>query len=74
MADQFKVPLLGEIPLISDAVAAGDSGLPLTISRPYSPASQAYRLVAGQVAAQISINQSQAPKKVGAGFELAWKS
>jgi ATP-binding protein involved in chromosome partitioning len=73
LADQFKVPLLGEIPLIPDVVSAGDSGLPITISQPDSPASQAYRHLAGQVAAQISINQSQGAKKVGAGFELAWK-
>ena len=66
--------LMGEIPLIPDVVSAGDSGLPITISQPDSPASQAYRHLAGQVAAQISINQSQGTKKVGAGFELAWKS
>jgi ATP-binding protein involved in chromosome partitioning len=74
LAEQFKVPVLGEIPLIPDVVAAGDSGLPITLSQPDSPASEAYRHLAGQVAAQISINQSQAPKKIGAGFELAWKS
>lgn len=73
LADQFKVPVLGEIPLIPDVVAAGDSGMPITLSQPDSLASQAYRHLAGQVAAQISINQSQEAKKVGAGFELAWK-
>ncbi len=74
LAEQFKVPVLGEIPLISDVVAAGDSGIPITLSQPDSPASRAYRHLAGQVAAQISIHQTQEAKKVGAGFELAWKS
>ncbi|HKI48417.1 MAG TPA: Mrp/NBP35 family ATP-binding protein [Desulfobacteria bacterium] len=73
LAEKFKVPVLGEIPLIQDVVSSGDSGMPITLSQPDSPASQAYRHLAGQVAAQISINQSQAAKKVGAGFELAWK-
>ncbi len=74
LAEQFKVPVLGEIPLIPDVVAAGDSGMPITLSQPDSLASQAYRHLAGQVAAQISIHQTKQAKKVGAGFELAWKS
>ncbi|NIQ02943.1 MAG: P-loop NTPase [Nitrospinaceae bacterium] len=73
LSEQFTVPLLGEIPLIPDVVAGGDTGTPITLSQPDSPASIAYRELAGQVAAQISIHQAQAPKKVGAGFELAWK-
>ncbi len=73
LADKFKVPILGEIPFIPDVVIAGDAGMPITLSQPESLASQAYRHLAGQVAAQISINQAQEAKKVGAGFELAWK-
>ena len=49
LAEKFKVPLLGEIPLIPDVVSSGDSGMPITLSQPDSPASQAYRHLAGQV-------------------------
>ena len=73
MSEQFKVPILGEIPLIPDVVVGGDSGMPIVLGQPDSLASQAYRQLAGQVAAQISIHQSKEAKKVGAGFELAWK-
>jgi len=73
LSEQFKVPILGEIPLIPDVVVGGDSGMPIVLGQPDSLASQAYRQLAGQVAAQISIHQSKEAKKVGAGFELAWK-
>jgi ATP-binding protein involved in chromosome partitioning len=73
MAERFKVPFLGEVPLISAVVQGGDSGVPIMISDPESPASKAYQSLAGQVAAQISINQAR-EDKVDANFELAWKS
>ena len=74
LADKFKIPFLGEVPLIPEVVIAGDAGNPITLSNPDSPASQAYRHLAGQVAAQISIRQAQSEKKIDAGFELTWKS
>jgi len=73
LADRFKIPLLGEIPLIPDVVTCGDNGVPITLSQPDSIATKAYQSLAGQVAAQISINQAKGDKKVDAGFELAWK-
>jgi ATP-binding protein involved in chromosome partitioning len=74
LADQFKVPFMGEVPLIDEVVTGGDKGVPVTISHPDSPASLAYKHLAGQVAAQLAINQLQGEKKVDASFELAWKS
>ena len=47
--------------------------MPIVMSDPESPASLAYKDLAGQVAAQLSINQSK-DDKVDASFELAWKS
>lgn len=73
LAEQFKIPLLGEVPFIPDVVISGDNGVPITLSQPDSPATKAYQALAGQVAAQISINQAKGDSKVGAGFELAWK-
>jgi ATP-binding protein involved in chromosome partitioning len=74
LADTFKIPLLGEVPIIEEVAEGGDSGIPIVMSNPESPASQAYKALAGQVAAQLSINQANSGEKVSADFELAWKS
>jgi len=73
LAQDYNVPFLGGIPLIPEVVAGGDSGTPITLSNPDSPASIAYRQLAGQMAAQISINQAKAEKKIDSSFEMAWK-
>ena len=52
LADNFKIPLLGKVPIIPGVVAGGDSGAPIVMSAPESPASLAYKDLAGQVAAQ----------------------
>ncbi|MFQ5444952.1 MAG: Mrp/NBP35 family ATP-binding protein [Nitrospinales bacterium] len=72
MAEQFNIPLLGEIPIIPQVVEGGDSGTPILLTHPDSPASLAYKELAGQVAAQLSINQAK-EDKVDATFEMAWK-
>jgi ATP-binding protein involved in chromosome partitioning len=73
LADNFKVPLLGEVPLIPEVVVGGDSGVPIMLSDPESPASIAYKSLAGQVAAQLSINQAK-ESKVDANFEMEWEN
>jgi ATP-binding protein involved in chromosome partitioning len=73
LADTFKIPLLGQIPIIPAVVEGGDSGVPIVMGDAESPASQAYKNLAGQVAAQLSINQSK-DDTVDASFELAWKN
>ena len=74
LADTFKIPLLGEVPIIPEVAEGGDSGIPIVMSNPESPASMAYKALAGQVAAQLSINQANSGEKVSASFELAWDS
>ncbi len=54
-------------------VEGGDSGVPIVMGDSGSPASQAYKKLAGQVAAQLSINQTKGDT-VDASFELAWKT
>jgi ATP-binding protein involved in chromosome partitioning len=73
LADKYKIPFLGEIPLISEVVEGGDSGVPIIMSNPESPASKAYKSLAGQVAAQLSINQAK-KDTADANIELEWKS
>ncbi len=59
--------------MVSQVVEGGDTGVPILMGDPESPASEAYRELAGQMAAQLSIIQST-EDRVDASFELAWKS
>ncbi|CAP54824.1 Mrp/NBP35 family ATP-binding protein [Gluconacetobacter diazotrophicus] len=52
-AAAMGVPFLGEIPLLADIRASADSGAPIVIGAPDSPAGQAYRALAGTIAATI---------------------
>ena len=54
-AEKLGVPFLGEIPIDTAIREGGDKGTPILISHPNSPVSDAYRKIAGSVAAQISI-------------------
>ncbi len=54
-ADEMGVPFLGEVPLGIEVREAGDKGVPVVIANPESPQANAFRRVAEEVAAQISI-------------------
>lgn len=54
-AETFKVPFLGEIPLVPDIRAGSDSGHPLVLTHPDSPAGAAFTQVARKLAASLSI-------------------
>ncbi len=49
LAQELRVPLLGQIPLESDVARAGDDGTPLVLSRPGSPAALALDEVAAAI-------------------------
>jgi len=53
MAEQFNLPLLGEIPITGDIVAGGDAGTPLVIAQPGHPQSQTFLDIAQQVLNQL---------------------
>lgn len=59
LAQELSVPFLGEIPLEAQVRRGGDAGQPITASHPDHPVSQAFRDVAKQLAAQISIKSLQ---------------
>lgn len=48
------VPFLGKVPLDPAIVDSGDDGVPLVVSRPDSPAAQAYAAIAAALAGQAS--------------------
>ena len=55
LADEYKVPLLGQIPLDPATRQGGDEGVPIQVRAPDSAQAEAFRAVAGAVAARISV-------------------
>ena len=53
MAEQFKVPLLGEIPLVREIRVDGDQGVPIVVANPQHPQSQAFLKIADQVTQRL---------------------
>ena len=54
-AERMKFPFLGEIPLVAEVRAGGDSGHPVVLTHPDSLAGQAFTQVAKKLAAQIGL-------------------
>jgi ATP-binding protein involved in chromosome partitioning len=69
-AVRLGVPFLGEIPLDPEVVMGGDEGQPILLRNPKSPVSDAYRKVAGAMAAQLSIANASAPAQ--SNVKLMW--
>ena len=55
LAEAAQVPFIGEIPLDPQVRIGGDSGVPVVVSHPHSPAAQALVAVAQDVAARVSV-------------------
>ena len=58
LAAQYGVPFLGEIPLVQSITAAGDSGTPISLDQE-SVLAEAFAVIAGKLAQQISIHNVQ---------------
>jgi ATP-binding protein involved in chromosome partitioning len=50
-----RVPFLGAVPMETEVRLGGDTGQPVIVSRPNSPAARALQSIAGNVAARISV-------------------
>jgi ATP-binding protein involved in chromosome partitioning len=46
LAEKLGVPLVGQIPLVSEIRAGGDVGMPIVVSDPDSEAAKSYRMIA----------------------------
>jgi len=55
LATEMGVPFLGRLPLYQAIREGGDSGVPIVVGEPASPAAKAFQALAGRTAAQISI-------------------
>jgi ATP-binding protein involved in chromosome partitioning len=53
LANEVKAPLLAQIPLEPGVAAGGDTGSPLALAEPQSPAGQAFHLLAQRLATEI---------------------
>jgi ATP-binding protein involved in chromosome partitioning len=61
LAEELKVPYLGSIPIDQPIREGGDSGVPLVVSNPDSPAARAFFAAAERTAAQVSIQSYRKP-------------
>jgi ATP-binding protein involved in chromosome partitioning len=59
LAQERNVPFLGHIPLDGEVRKGGDLGRPIVVSAPESPTAQAFRRLARDVAARVSVIQLQ---------------
>jgi ATP-binding protein involved in chromosome partitioning len=55
MASELNVPFLGRIPIYQPIREGSDTGVPLLVSEPESPAARAFMAAAERAAAQVSI-------------------
>ena len=55
LARELSVPFLGRIPIYEPIRIGGDTGVPIVVGEPDSPAAQAFRAAAERLAAQLSI-------------------
>ncbi len=54
LAELLSVPLIGQIPLVSDLRKGGDEGIPITVSDPESEAAQAFFALAQKLAVDMA--------------------
>ena len=64
MAAEVDVPFLGRVPIYQPIREGGDSGVPLMIAEPDSPAARALMAVAERTAAQLSIASYNRPATI----------
>ena len=68
MATDLGIPFLGRIPIYQPIREGSDTGVPLVVGEPDSPAARAFMSVAEQAAAQVSIaSYSRRPPRDGEG-------
>ncbi len=58
LAESFKVPFLGEIPLVQSIAEGGDAGVPVALQKD-SVLAACFADIAGKVAQQVAINNAQ---------------
>ena len=60
-SEALQVPFLGEVPLDPAICQASDEGVPIVAALPRSPVAEAFRGIAGSLAARIAAEEDSAP-------------
>jgi ATP-binding protein involved in chromosome partitioning len=55
LANEMNVPFLGRVPIYEPIRVGGDTGVPIVVGEPKSPAAQAFRAAAEQLATQLAV-------------------
>ncbi len=71
-AEELGVPFLGEVPLQGGVAEGGDTGRPVVLAAPDSPAALAFRAVAREIARQLAV-RSMVPD-AASDLSLSWSS
>ena len=61
VADEYGVPLLGQLPLDPDTRKGGDEGAPIIVRRPDSPQAAAFRDIARRVIERLEATATLRP-------------
>jgi ATP-binding protein involved in chromosome partitioning len=64
VADEFGIPLLGEIPLVQEIREAADDGTPIVVAKPEHPQSQAFRAIASRVVSELEDRPGAEPPTI----------
>lgn len=67
-AQEFALPILGDIPLATSVRETSDKGVPIVSSNPDSPVSNAFMKVAQNLAAQVSVKNFKAEDEIKVTF------
>ncbi|MGH7831295.1 MAG: Mrp/NBP35 family ATP-binding protein [Candidatus Binatia bacterium] len=59
-AERFKIPFLGEIPIVSSVREWGDKGVPILIKEPHSEIGKIFMEIASKLAGQLSVASESA--------------
>lgn len=72
MAEQFGMPLLGEIPIDPLVRSAGDDGVPVVKAHPESPVSESFRQIAATILERVNdlSGERLELEKLNAGLKL----
>jgi ATP-binding protein involved in chromosome partitioning len=61
LAEEMGIPFLGSIPISEPLRKGGDTGVPIMLAEPSSPAADAFKAAAERTAAQVSIQSYRTP-------------
>ncbi len=64
-AERFKIPFLGEIPLVSSVRQWADEGMPVLVRDPQSEVGKIFMEIAGNLAGQLSVASERAQRAQG---------